>query len=443
MEDLIVCKYGGSSITTNEDLKRIGNISRDDLRRRVIVVSAPGKRNKSDTKVTDMLIKLGQTKSDHYIDQIVTRYRELGYSEHLKGFRTELFSRVKESLEERAYMDNLKAFGEEGSAIMFEDSVGFEFVDPRELFLVTNDFGNAKILSESKEMIRENLGRKHESDKNKIFVVPGFYGFTADGKRATFSRGGSDLTGAYLAASLGASVYENFTDKEGVFSASPDLIENPHKIDELTFNEMRDLSYSGFGIFHQEAVEPVQIARIPVHIRGTFDYPKRGTYVAVDRICNPDKPIVGIAYRNNFCSFNVTRPGLDDRIGIVADVLGVFKQKKISIEHVTTGIDDISILMDQTQFKNGLLSSVISGIYDLIGDNSEVRFSDNLGCLVIAGKGLRGKRGISANIQKELDDDGVNIRVISQGEQERCIVYGIASEDGERAVKGLYERYLR
>ena len=442
--EIFIDKYGGSSITSHEDVKRIKNICDDDKRRRIVVVSAPGKRYSYDNKVTDLLIELAKAENlrrGELFKSIIERFKFIASKtsqELISGLEKLLDEKISKSIiSGEAYLDRLKAFGEEASARVVAEINNFYYIDPRELFLVSSEFGNAKILPESGEMIRKKLGSLLEKT-NQIFVIPGFFGSTDKKEIATFSRGGSDLTGSYIASSLNATLYENFTDREGIFSANPDIIENPHKIDELTFDEMRDLSYSGFGIFHQEAVIPVQKARVPIHVRSTRDYPKNGTYIVVDRILNSKNPIIGIAYRDKFCSFNVTNPGLNDRVGIIADVLTEFKKRKISIEHVATGIDDISVIMNQTQFKGGLLNSVINGIYELMNNEGKVGFTDNLGCLVVAGKGLKGNRGIAGQIQKELSDDGINIRFMSQGEQERCIIYGINSEDGKKAVRCIY-----
>src|SRR3989344_680267 len=271
--EIFIDKYGGSSITSHEDVKRIKNICDDDKRRRIVVVSAPGKRYSYDNKVTDLLIELAKAENlrrGELFKSIIERFKFIASKtsqELISGLEKLLDEKISKSIiSGEAYLDRLKAFGEEASARVVAEINNFYYIDPRELFLVSSEFGNAKILPESGEMIRKKLGSLLEKT-NQIFVIPGFFGSTDKKEIATFSRGGSDLTGSYIASSLNATLYENFTDREGIFSANPDIIENPHKIDELTFDEMRDLSYSGFGIFHQEAVIPVQKARVPIHVR--------------------------------------------------------------------------------------------------------------------------------------------------------------------------------
>lgn len=323
-------------------------------------------------------------------------------------------------------------------ARLLADELNAEYVDPAELLRVSPDFGDAKIMPESENMIRNRLSG------NRTYIVPGFYGYTKDGLIATFSRGGSDLTGAYMAASLKARVYENFTDQIGVLSADPKIVENPKKIEEITFKEIRDLAYSGFGVFHQAAMHPVAKRRVPVHIRSTFEYPAVGTFVVSDRISNNEKPIIGVAYRNGFCAFNIEKEGLNEMIGISRDILSVFADRGISYEFTPMGIDDFSVIIRQEQLKgNNTIDSVADDIFSRIREDSSVEFQDNLGILVVAGKGLRGHKGISAKIELALADSGVNILFKSQGAKERCIIWGIDNRDGRTAVNAVYDKFLR
>jgi len=435
MSGIIVSKYGGSSITSKRDIERIGEITTDDPKRKIVVVSAPGKRCENDTKVTDLLIELAITKNQDIFNEILGRYRELNPGKEHKELSDILNQRISQQLPEDAYIDSIKAFGEEACAKLVAQALNAEYVDPREIILVSDDFGNAKILGKSEQKI------KKLAEKRGILVIPGFYGLTRQRQVATFSRGGSDLTGAYIAASLNAETYENFTDRDGILAADPCMVKDPAKILEITYKEMRDLSYSGFKIFHSEAMEPVMVKKIPVHVRNTSKYPAEGTYIVHDRISNPEKPIIGVAYQDGFCSFDIERFGLNEEIGIARKVLHTFEKEGISIEFMPSAIDDISVILKQNQLKNP--GSIISRLYSLMGKGSTVTFQENLGCLVVAGKGLRGRRGVSADIQMTLAGAGVNIKFISQASQEQCIVYGISSSDGKKSVNVVYDRYLR
>ncbi len=434
MDGIIVSKYGGSSVTSPEDIECIRRITNDDPRRKVIVVSAPGKRNGKDIKVTDMLIELAKKKDSALADRIIERYRQLWPMDHSQSAK-ELSERVEAKLSPAAYMDTLKAFGEETCAKIVAAALGGLYIDPRELFVVTDNFGNAMILPESEKLIQQRIG-------NELVVIPGFFGYTHNGLIATLSRGGSDLTGAYIAASIDALVYENFTDIGGILSADPALVNNPAKIDKITYKEIRDLAYSGFRVFHQEAMRPVERKLIPVHVRKTASYPCEGTYIVHDRIS--EKPIVGVAYQDGFCSFTIECFGLNGMQSIYCSILDVFRKEHIAVEFCNNAIDDITIIVREEQCSDiHAISNVAKELYATVGKEASIGFQEHLGCLVVAGKGLKGRRGISADIQSTLAKEGVNICFISQGSQERSIIYGIASEDGKKAVNAVYGRYLR
>ncbi len=278
----------------------------------------------------------------------------------------------------------------------------------------------------------------------KVFQlsVDGFHGCTSDGLIATFEFGGSDLTGSYIASVLDALVYENFTDVDGVFSASPSIVKNPYLIREMTYKELRDLAYIGFNIFHPEATKPIELSGVPIHIRNTFKYPKTGTYVVPERISDPNRPIVGVAYRSGFCSFNIEGfVGLNEKIKI----LQIFEKEGLSVEpYEPSSLDDLSIVLNQDQIQDPHCAGRIKRKLDsLLGENNKVSFDEHLGTVVVAGKGLKGYKGISAKVQLCLAEVGINIRFISQGQKERSMVYGISQSDGNKAVNVVYDTFLR
>ncbi len=453
MDSIIVSKYGGSSTTCYGDVLKKKEITEDDPRRKIIVLSAHGGGKNYNEKDTDSLIKLAKTKDISLIGKIIGRGKKI-----YPKIADEVFTKLRKNLERRvnqdrlpsgAYEDSIKSFGEYFCAYLTAKTLGYEFVDPRNLFLVTNDFGKAKILPESETMIQKRL-----SNKKGPFVIPGFYGYTKDGMIATLDRGGSDLTGSYIAAVLGAEEYENFTDKKGVLAANPDIIKNPKVIREMTFGEMSDLAYSGFDIFKKSAIGPLIVGGVPLHVRSTFDYPEKGTYIVSDRVSNPEKPIVGIAYKGGFCGFNIWAFGLNEQMGIEAKILQFFADKKISVEGSPTGIDDIGIIFRKEDLNDEAnnVGSIKRELQSLIDESMKIgfykraeksiEFYDGLGNLVISGKGLKGNRGISAKIQSTLDHAGVNIMSIMQGPLERCIIYGIDERDKDKAVNAIYKKYI-
>ncbi len=437
--DLIVSKYGGSSIASSEDIERIQQITSDDNRRKIIVPSAPGKRHDKDDKVTDLLIQLAGTKDERTAQKIIDRYREIYPGMDISELDKELNRRLNLDLPEDAYLALIKSFGEWGQAKLLAAKLSAEYVDPRELFLVGGSFENAQILLESKEMIK----RKLES-LDHLVVVPGFYGCTRNNETATFSRGGSDLTGSYIASTLDALLYENFTDQGGVLAADPKIVQYAKKIPELTFGEMRNLSLSGFTVMHPAAMEPVQESRTSVHIRNTRKYPQEGTYIVDDRITSSDESILGVVYNNGFCAFSIKRYGLNEEIGILWKIAKSFSDEGISIWFPPGGIDDLSFVVRQEHLKDDhVIGRIKNAVYNAVGEKAIIKFYDHLGCLAVVGKGLAGRKGISADIQKTIAEAGINIRFISQGIEEDSISYGIDEVEGPRGVKEVYDRFLR
>src|SRR3989344_1409137 len=437
MTNTIVTKFGGSSVTCLEDLERVKEIIQDDKRRRVIVVSAPGSRFKGDKRVTDLLIELANTGNKEIIDKIIERYGFYpGNNDERKRF---LMENLNLSLPSEAREAVIKSFGEHVAARELSKYLNAEYVDPKELFLVNQDFKNARILPESAEITKRRL------NQNKVYVIPGFYGYTKDGLIATFSRQGSNLTASNIAASLDALIYENYTDEKGVFAADPEIVENPKRLDEITFNEMRDLSYiGGFNILHPQTLIPLERKRIPVHIRSTKDYPEKGTYITYDRISDPNQPIAGIGYKDGFCSFDIEKFGLNDELGILKRVLEVLEHHKVSLEFPVSAIDDLSLIVRQSDLKDSIkINKIMNELYLTLGEGSQVNFKDNLASIAIAGQGLKDAFGIENQILSVLINEGIYTKFISIGEQRRCFIYGVLAKDGPRAVRLLYEKFVK
>jgi aspartate kinase len=434
MSELMVGKFGGTSVGNKDFLSQLEKIRADDPRRKVFCYSAPN----GAIKVTNTLMDLAQTKDLRLISPIMDMYRHLGTEKDREDLAYELIARLDSGLEGASYLDSIKAFGEYAAARLIAKSLGHTYVDPRDIMLMSSEFGNAKILDESEDMIRRSLG-----DPDVTYAVPGFFGYSKDGQIVTLSRGGSDLSGAYLAKSLDAILYENFSDKDGVGRADPRIIPDAKKIQVLTYHELRDLSYSGFSIFHPAAMGPLMDKDIPIHVRNTFSYPEPGTVVQRDRASDADMPIVGVAYRNGFCTFNIDCFGINEEVGIGERILKAFADEKISYEFMPGVIDDISIVFRQDQLIDGCqLARIRTRLLSEVGEKAQVEFTDSIGCMVVAGKGLRGRKGIAGEIQQMLANYGINLRFIVQGAKERCIGYGLDQSDGHKAVKVIYDAYL-
>lgn len=445
MDELIVGKYGGTSVASYEDLLKIGETTRKDPRRRIIVVSAPNHSN--GNKTTNMLLNLANTRDKSQIERILDQYTPLNAPISRQRISNELESRFYSSLEYKAYSANLAALGDEGAAMSVAEVNGFVYIDPKELFCVTPDYCNAKILPISKGLIIEKLG-KRINNSDDIFVIAGFSGSTEDGLRATFSRGGSNLTATYIGASLNAYLIENFTDIDGVYSANPNIVKNPRKLERLTFDEMRDLSIAGFKIFNHEAVIPAKLAGIPIEIKSSREPDKTGTYIVSERISSPDEPpIIGVAYRDDLCSIDVTCSGLDDIKGILAKLTNVFASKEIPIEYVPGGIDDQSFIISCTKLEGiDPIGSLKEDLYSIIGEDAEIRFRDSLGSVVVAGKKLNRNRNaddVDIVLRNIFRENNIPIEFSTLGHLKRSLIYGIDNSKGSEAVNLIYERYLR
>lgn len=434
----IVSKYGGSSSTCPEDVTRKGVIAAENSARKLIVVSAHGKAN-GEKKDTDLLIDLARTKDPAIIKKITDKARVI-----YNGLPEQSFKEVEQELIRRMETtgpgreDAIKSWGEYACARLTAEVLGFEFIDPRGLFVLTPDFGNARIREESRDMIRKKLGKIE-----RVCVIPGFYGYTEDGAIATLSRGGSDLTGAYIAAAIGAEVYENFTDSP-VLTTDPKLVapRKPAVIKQITYKELRDLSYSGFGIFHPEAVLPVKQAGIPVHVRSTKQFPEEGTYVMNERTCKVDQPVIGIAFKGGYCAIDIQKDGLNEQRGIGKKLLDILDRNDLSYELMPGAIDDISIILQQEQISDPLLNRIIGEMYGVVGDSdAEIKHRENLGILVVAGRGISQDRNIESRVHGALERAYVNDQFGSKGSTKRCIICGVYERDGHRAVQALFEEF--
>ena len=428
-----VCKFGGSSIANRACVEKIKRIVGDERERKVVVVSAPA-------GVTDSLIGLHEGEGSK--KAVIERYKENYPGEDLSEASRDLERRLEEGA-----LDQLKAFGEETNARLLARDAGWTYVDPSELFLVSNDFGNAKILPQSERGVRERL-----RGIGGVVVVPGFYGFTEGEKIATFSRGGSDLSGAFIAAAIRARVYENFTDS-GILNANPEIIPEAKEVEELTYEEIRELSYNGFSIMHAEAVKPIATREIPTHIRSFGKYPHQGTRITKERIAGEDEELIGVAYENGFCSFMVDSIGIKDEIGILNEITGVFREEGISISYTPEGVDDVAVVLKDNQIAGGeKISDIEKKLSErveksMVGSGLgvgevEVEFRDGIGCLAVVGKGLRESPITESKILETLASEGINTENFGHGAKKRSIIYGVDKVYGEKAVRAIYDKFL-
>ncbi len=444
-----VCKFGGSSVASAEQILKVIDIVAHDSERRVVVVSAPGKRFKGDDKVTDMLIGCATRAldGDDYraeVDQLVARFEsirsDLALSEPLVDYvRSELSRRLVATVDNAGkFMDSIKALGEEFSARFCAEAFtarGFPatYVDPQDAgMLLSDEYGNAQLLPESTALLKAYI-----LPLTGIVIFPGFFGYTRTGGIATFSRGGSDITGAILAAALEAEVYENFTDVDSVYPVDPRIVpEVSSGISQMTYREMRELSYAGFGVFHDEAVLPAIRASVPINIRNTNRPDEPGTMVLPTRKTSPGR-IIGIASSKGFGTIFVEKYLMNREIGFVARLLSILSDEGLPFEHIPTGVDSVSVLLRDSLFSEEVKARILGRIQVELSPDL-VSYEPGLAIIMVVGEGMRTTVGTCYNVVGILSRAGVNIEMINQGSSEISMMFGIREASLHDAVRALY-----
>ncbi|EFM08491.1 aspartate kinase [Paenibacillus curdlanolyticus YK9] len=447
-----VVKFGGTSLADAQQLHKAASIIASDADRRIVVVSAPGKRHRADAKMTDLLIagwkQVAEGKSpEREREAVIQRFAEIGSSLKLAASDIEeavtplrSLPQAVDSLEEPFLLDLWKAAGEDTCARMmacYLRSIGIdaEYVNPGAAgLLVEGDSGNAVVLPESMVSLRSLRDRK------RVVVFPGFFGYTPEGRLVTFSRGGSDVTGSILAAAVGAELYENFTDVDSVFAVNPALIPNPKQIAELTYREMRELSYAGFTVLHEEALLPAFRANVPVCIKNTNNPAAPGTRI-VSRRAVELSPVVGIANDDGFCSINLTKYLMNREIGFGRKLLQLLEEENVPYEHTPTGIDNFSIIIRESLAGDEVLNRIVYRIREEL-QVDDVEIVRELALVMIVGEGMLDSVGVVARAANALAKAGVNIAMINQGGSEVSLMFGVRSEDAARAVASLYHEFF-
>lgn len=447
-----VAKFGGTSLADANQIRKVIEIVKADPDRKLIVVSAPGKRSPEDTKITDWLIRLAEGRLNGIdttkpYEAVLERFGGILADfeldpKHLEGIRDRLDEALATARENPAYfMDVIKSLGEDFSArvvaLAMDKLAGpTVYVHPKDAGLILSDEpGNAQVLMNSYPKLAKLKKRKER------VIFPGFFGVTRTGKVVTFSRGGSDVTGSILAAATGADLYENFTDVDNVYAADPRLVKDAAPVTELSYREMRELSYAGFGVFHDEALIPVFRAKIPVCIRNTNRPEAPGTMLRETRDAET-QPIAGIASSGSFVSINVTKVLMNREIGFGRRLLQILEKAGVGYEHMPSGIDDISVLVKKSTLPPVLLDSIVRTIQDKLKPDS-VDVDDDLVVIMLVGEGMRYAVGIAARACTALAHAGVNISMINQGASEISIMFGIAAEDRAKAVQALHDEFLK
>ena len=433
-----VVKFGGSSLASAEQFKKVGDIIRADETRRFVVPSAPGKRNSNDTKVTDLLYKCyraaekGHTDFDKVLTEIKARYQEIIDGLGLGLSLEEDFNIIEEKFKNHAGEEYAASRGEYLNGKIMADYLGYEFVDSAKIIRFD---GEGQFDME----MTNRLTREYLKDKENA-VIPGFYGAMEDGTVKTFSRGGSDITGSIVAGALDADLYENWTDVSGFLVTDPRIIENPKSIDTITYRELRELSYMGATVLHEDAIFPVRKAGIPINIRNTNRPEDAGTMIVEDTCKKPAYTITGIAGKKGFCSLFIEKSMMNSEIGFGRKVLQVLEKEGISFEHLPSGIDTMTLFIHQDDFAEKE-QQVISGIHRAVNPDF-MELESDLALIAVVGRGMRSNRGTAARIFAALAHANVNVKMIDQGSSELNVIIGVRNEDFEVAVKAIYDIFV-
>ena len=432
-----VVKFGGSSLASAEQFRKVGEIIHSDNGRRYVVPSAPGKRSSGDTKVTDMLYDCYQSSGDSKaldikIAAIAARYQEIIDGLSLDVSLDEEFSKIREAFVNHVGSDYAGSRGEYLNGIIMAAYLGYEFIDAAEVIRFDEDGVFEP------ELTNKIMRARLEGVENA--VIPGFYGAMEDGTIKTFSRGGSDITGSIVARAVHADLYENWTDVSGFLVTDPHIVENPATIETITYRELRELSYMGATVLHADAIFPLRQEGIPINIKNTNRPQDPGTLIVESTYRQPKYTITGIAGKKGFCAINIEKDMMNSEIGFGRKVLQVFEENGISFEHVPSGIDTFTVIVHQSEFMEKE-QRVISGIHRAVSPDT-LDLESDLALIAVVGRGMRATRGTAGRIFAALAHANINVKMIDQGSSELNIIIGVKNEDFERAVKAIYDIFV-
>ena len=432
-----VVKFGGSSLASAEQFKKVGKIIRADESRKFVVPSAPGKRFSNDIKVTDMLSScygaaIREKKFVNQLDDIHARYQEIIEGLNLTLSLDKEFETIREDFGKKIGREYAASRGEFLNGKIMAAYLGFEFVDAAEVIRFNEDgtFDD----DTTNELLAERL------KESKGAVIPGFYGATEAGRIVTFSRGGSDITGSLVALAVSADLYENWTDVSGCLIADPRIVKNPKPIDTITYKELRELSYMGASVLHEDAIFPVRKVGIPINIRNTNAPEDKGTLIVEGTCRQPKYTITGIAGTDGFASVTIEKAMMNSEIGFCRKVLQVFEDNDISIEHMPSGIDTMTIFVHKDEFEEKE-QKVLSEIHKAVKPD-HIELESDLALIAIVGRGMRATRGTAGRIFSALAHAHINVKMIDQGSSELNIIVGVRHDDFKNAIRALYEIFV-
>lgn len=436
-----VVKFGGSSVANAGQFKKVKNIVESDLDRKFIVTSACGKSDNEDHKVTDLLylchahLKYG-VPCDSLFEIIKKKYLKIKEELNLSINLENEFEKIQKSMTKNISVDYLVSRGEYLAALCLAEYLDADFIDAKDVILFDYD-GKTNF-----DRSRIELQKKIVSDRR--VVIPGFYGALPNGKIKIMSRGGSDITGAIIASLVNAAIYENWTDVSGILVADPRIVDNPKRIDYITYDELRELSFMGANVLHDETIFPVREKKIPINIKNTNDPQNPGTLILDTCSDKDDKKapgfITGIAGKKDFTVFNCTKINLSNEIGFLRKTIQVFEEFSVNLEGAQAGIDTINIIVETQEIEEDRYM-IISNLKEKLGFD-EITVVDNISLIAVVGRGMSKKPGMSAKLFGELGLKNINIKTINQGVDEINIIVGVDNKDFEKSITCIYDRFI-
>lgn len=436
---LKVCKFGGTSMADGNTMLAVKKIIESDEKRRFVVVSAPGKRFNGDTKVTDLLYacydelkEKGDCKESFL--KVRKRFESIVKELNLEMDIKSVLDETEKRLKEENSSDFTASRGEYLSARIMAKLLGAKFIDSEDVVFFKDD-GQL----DSEKTYRAISAAVADADSA---VFPGFYGKGVNGKVKTFSRGGSDISGAVVARAVNASVYENWTDVSGFLACDPRIVDNPKRIKNLSYKELRELSYMGANVLHSESIFPVRKANIPIIIKNTFRPEDEGTAILPISQYKPDGTIVtGIAGKKNFTVILIEKNHMNSEIGFIRKVLSVLEREGVSIEHIPSGIDTMSVVVDSDEIEGYKLEQIIEGIKN-DAEPDVIRVMENVALIATVGHGMSSSIGTSARLFKAMSEANINAKMIDQGSSELNIIVGVKNEDCEKCIAAIYHEFF-
>ena len=432
-----IVKFGGSSLANAQQFEKVGEIIRSDESRRYVVPSAPGKRFDGDTKVTDLLYKCYNiaVQGEDFgavLQEIKERYYEIIRGLKLNLSLEEEFAQIEKDFKAQAGSDYAASRGEFLNGKVMAAYLGYELVDAATVIRFDKN-GNFDA-DKTDKLLSKRLAKCERA------VIPGFYGAYEDGTVKTFSRGGSDVTGSLVAKAIKADLYENWTDVSGFLVTDPRIVENPAVIETITYRELRELSYMGATVLHEDAIFPVRKEGIPINIKNTNRPEDKGTFIVESTCKKPKFTITGIAGKKGFCSINIEKSMMNSEVGFGRKVLQVFEDQGISFEHIPSGIDTLTVYVHQDEFEEKE-QQVIAGIHRAVQPDF-VEMESDLALIAVVGRGMKSQRGTAGRIFSALAHANVNVKMIDQGSSELNIIIGVENRDFEAAVKAIYDIFV-